>query len=108
MPPLLTALIVFGALGAIWFFFLRRQAELFCVRVRAGQAKLARGRIPPRLLTDIEDVMRRAGGDGEIRVVLDSNVPRVVTQGLSDGTTQQLRNVVGTWQVSQLRHGRGR
>jgi hypothetical protein len=38
-----------------------------------------------------------------VRVVVEQQQARVEGTGISAGTEQQLRNVLGTWQLAQLR-----
>jgi hypothetical protein len=86
---------------------LLRANELFCVRVREGRVRVVRGRIPPKLLTDIGDIVRRPAPIEEVvlRVVVEDRAPRVYVQGeLSDAQRQQLRNVVSMWPVAKIRN----
>jgi hypothetical protein len=105
--PLLLLLL---AAGALWFWSLRRSATLFVIRVRDGEAVLRRGRIPPALLADIKDIMRRSGaGRAEIRCEVSGGAPSLSLRGeVSADAAQQLRNVVGRFTVSALRRGRSR
>jgi hypothetical protein len=86
---------------------LLRANELFCLRVREGRVRVVRGRIPPKLLTDIGDILRRPAPieDVVLRVVVEDRAPRVYVQGeLSDAQRQQLRNVVSMWPVAKIRN----
>jgi hypothetical protein len=86
---------------------LLRANELFCLRVREGRVRVVRGRIPPKLLTDIGDIVRRPAPIEEVvlRVVVEDRAPRVYVQGeLSDAQRQQLRNVVSMWPVAKIRN----
>ena len=86
---------------------LRRATSLFVLGVRDGRVELSSGQVPPRLLRDIEDVMRRSGaGRATLRVIAEGGRPRVVGTGLDPATLQRLRNVVGGWTVAQIRAGR--
>lgn len=90
-------LVVFGA---------HRHASLFVIRVSNGQAHFVRGRIPPRLLADIKDVVRlNRAVEGTIRCVAEGGSATVRADGFPDGAMQQLRNVVGTYQLAQIRAG---
>jgi len=101
--------LVLAALGvAALIYSAGRYAELFSIRVESGRTRLVRGRIPPRLLSDIEDVLHRARvSSATIRVVTERGEPKLVAPDLSDGTRQQLRNVIGTYRVAQIRAGAG-
>ncbi len=95
------------ALGiAAVIYSARRHAELFVVRVQGGQARFMRGRLPPQLLADITDVVKRGKIDSaNIHVVAERGEPQVVAPELSAGVLQQLRNVVGMYKVAQIRTG---
>ncbi len=99
--------LVLTAVGiAALIYSARRHAELFVVRVQGGQSRFMRGRIPSQLLSDITDVVKRAKVESaNIHVVAEGGEPRVVAPELSPGTLQQLRNVVGTYKVAQIRAG---
>lgn len=97
---LLAAALVFG----LFWLSLRHHHELFYIRVESSQVTLKRGGAPPRLLADLKDVVKREKlRSGEIRVVVEGGAPHVLTQGLSPGVTQQVRNVVGTFKLATLR-----
>lgn len=87
---------------------IRRSTELFVVDVRKGRAFLRRGRIPQRLLNDLGDVVKRARVvSGTLRCVVEQGRPRLYPSGqLEAGTIQQLRNVVGTYDVAKIRAGK--
>jgi hypothetical protein len=103
--PLLLFLLVAGAL---WFWSLQRAATLFVIRVRGGETFLRRGRIPPPLLSDIKDIMRRSGCDhAEVRCDVSGGAPSLSLRGeVSADVAQQLRNVVGRYSVAALRRGK--
>jgi hypothetical protein len=94
--------------GALWFWSLRRAAALFVIRVRGGDAYLRRGRIPPPLLADIKDIMKRSrSGHAEIRCQVSGGAPSLSFGGeVSADVAQQLRNVVGHYSVAALRRGK--
>jgi hypothetical protein len=88
---------------------LRRSTQLFSVRAIGQKLELTQGRVPPRLLEDLHDVLRRASADGAtIRVIAESGRPRAIVTGVDAATAQRVRNVVGTWNVAQIRAGRRR
>ena len=104
---LLLALAVLVLLTVPIAVVVRRSTELFVIDVADGRVRLVRGRLPQRLFGDIEDVLRRAGLSGaRVRVVIDGSRPSVqASPDVSSGVAQQLRNVVGSYQVAQLRNG---
>jgi hypothetical protein len=62
--------------------------------------------LPARLFDDMQDVLERPRLDhAEVRVVSEQRRPRVVARGIRDGQLQRLRNVVGGYQVAQIRAG---
>lgn len=98
------------ALVAILLFVrqLRRSTELFVIAAEAGGARLVRGRIPPQLLTEIREIIRRSNSRGELRVVVERREPVLETRGeFSAGTLQQLRNVIGNTPLQRIRSGVG-
>jgi hypothetical protein len=83
-----------------------RANELFCLKAQGQRLKVVRGRIPQRLLDDIDDILRRPPSvtRATIRVVVEDGLPRVYVEGeLTDGQRQQLKNVVSTWPVARIR-----
>lgn len=85
---------------------LRRSNELFRARVRAGKLELVRGRIPQGLFDDLEDVFAGSTVDADLRVVKEHGRARVELTGAGEATTQRVRNVVGRFQVAEIRAGR--
>jgi uncharacterized protein DUF3634 len=100
--PLLLLAILTIPLGVA----MSRANELFVLRVRSGAVRIARGRIPQRLLDDISDVVKGTGAaDADIRAVVEGGRPAVYAFGrdLPQHLRQRLRNVISPWQVSQIR-----
>lgn len=97
-------IIVLLVLAVAGFFLWQRANELFCLSVRDGETLLVRGRLPVGLQQGLSDVVRRAGiRSGTIRGVRASSHARLVTRGIDERTTQQLRNVFGLSSVQKLR-----
>jgi hypothetical protein len=88
-------------------FSIYRSNELFVVEVRKGKVRFTRGRMPQRLLNEIADVVRRPRVvSGRIRVVKEGGMPKVQAEGqFEPDHLQRLRNVVGTYEVAQIRAG---
>jgi hypothetical protein len=88
-------------------FFARRANELFLLRARGGRFELVRGRLPHAMLSDLDDVASRARLDAvEVRAFVEGGMPRVQVSGPgADGVEQSLRNVVGRFQLTQIRSG---
>jgi hypothetical protein len=96
------------ALGVL-LWLARRAAELACFRVRDGRLVLHRGRVPPRLLGELQALFDGRTAEGlELRLVLDGGEPRVRGKGLDEGDLQRVRNVVGQFRTAELRQGRVR
>jgi hypothetical protein len=89
---------------------IRRGTELFSVTIEAGVPQLDRGRCPSRLFDELADVARLERLDGvRVSVVTSGGMPHLRTEGnVSEGQAQQLRNVVGSFQVAQIRRGNKR
>ncbi len=87
---------------------LRRATDLFVIEVVDGKPRLQRGRLPPALMSEVVDIVRRNRvRSGRFRVVTEGGEPRVLAEaGLPDAAVQQLRNVVGRYRVAQFRTGR--
>jgi len=85
---------------------LLRANELFCLRFGGGRIRIARGRIPQRLLDDIHDVVRDPPEvKGTLRGVSEGGRVRLYADAdLSDAQRQRLRNVIGQWSVTQVRN----
>lgn len=96
--------------GVFWWWGVERAATLFAVKVRAGRIRRIRGRIPPRLLTEITDIIERAHVvDASIRGVLRDGRPVLLFEGEMDPSAQQqMRNVVGQFSAAEIRGGRKR
>jgi hypothetical protein len=105
MMPLLLALVAL-VVSTPLVLALVRANELFFVRVRDGNMRLVRGRVPPRLFDDVADVVRRpAVPHAELRAVNEGGRPRLYAEGeLSPEHKQRLRNVIGAWSVQQIRN----
>lgn len=101
MAWLLIALV--GAAAILWWFSL--QEDLFCLSVRGGRLLIVRGRVPPRFVSDVRDILGRArAGDVTIRARPTAHSGRLIFTGeLDEFTQQRLRNVFGLIPAAQLR-----
>ncbi len=101
--------VVAALLLAVGYAFSRslgRATELCHIRVRAGKVEFVRGRMPIRLRHEIDDVLvRERVQDAELRLRVEAQQARLVASGLSGGTLQQLRNVIGRYPLAKLRSG---
>lgn len=91
-----------------WLWGLSRASTLFVVTIRDGRVARSRGRIPPRLLSEIADIIERAGVvRARIRGVVRDGRPVLLFDGeMSPGTMQQMRNVVGQFTAGEIRNRR--
>lgn len=101
MPWLLVAVV--GSAAILWWFSLHE--DLFCLSIRGGRLLIVRGRVPPRFVADVRDILGRARAD---RVTIrarptDSGGRLEFTGDLDEGTQQRLRNVFGLIPAVQLR-----
>ena len=91
------------------FYGLRRANELFALAVHGGKLTVKRGRLPPALFSDLQDIAARERLDGaEIRVVSESGVPRLLASAATPAFEQAARNVLGRFSVAQIRAGQRR
>jgi hypothetical protein len=103
----LTWVLMAAALGVLLLPLLisiRRSTELFKVRVAGGKVRFVRGRMPPSLLGDLEDVFRgSSSGRAEIRAIRQAGRAEIVASGeLSAEQLQRVRNVVGTYSLQRI------
>lgn len=91
-------------------FSLRRANELFVLAAHAGALSVKRGRLPAALFSDLEDIAARERLDNvEIRALSESGVPRLSFSNPNHaGAEQAARNVIGRFNVRQIRAGQRR
>jgi len=87
---------------------LRRVNELFAVSARGGKLRLLRGRMPQALFAELADIAERDHLDAiEWRVVSEGGAPRLLLAGTPHAAAEQAaRNVLGRYNLSQIRNGR--
>lgn len=97
---------VLVALAGVWMM-LRRANELCTLRVESGKCRVVRGRAPPRLIGDVEEIAHRARvREATVRVVVESGEPRAIMDAsVAEAVQQQIRNVVGQHRVVHFRTG---
>jgi hypothetical protein len=106
MSPALWLCIV-AAIAVVAALVFRRANELFALTMRDGKLAVARGRLPPALFGAIAEIVEREPLRGEIRVFSESGLPRLALSGASQPALEQAaRNVLGRYQVAQIRAGR--
>lgn len=105
MRALIIGLFILAVLW--WWWGLQQSAILFTVRVRDGTITRVRGRIPPRLLSEIKDVVERAGvTDAQFTARSRGDQPVLHFEGEMDpNMMQQMRNVMGQFTIGQIRTG---
>lgn len=99
LVPLAILIAVVAAIG----YAARRAITLFELRVHEGKVVSARGRVPPELLRDLEDVFARARAEGALRVHLENGRAQVAGAGMDEPTLQRARNVVGRFPIARLK-----
>lgn len=104
----MSSLLLLAVASAVAWFVLGRANELCSIRVEHGEARLARGKAPPRFLSDVREIARRAGlGAVTLRVVTEGGQPRLVPPAnIPEDAVQQLRNALGQHRVLHFRTGR--
>lgn len=100
--------LVLLALVAVGFgLAFRRANELFALGMKSGKLVVLRGRVPPALFGDLAEIVAREPLRGELRVLSESGLPRLTLHGASQPALEQAaRNVLGRYQVAQIRAGR--
>ena len=94
--PLLLILLV-AAIAVVVLVVLSRANEIFCVSIRGGRCIVVRGHVSPALWRELTAVVRMARVQrGTVRGVKDGGRARIVTEGIDEGTTQRLRNALGS------------
>jgi hypothetical protein len=90
-----------------WWWGLKQAAILFTVTVRGGKVVRIRGRIPPRLMVEIKEIIERAGvTQARFQALSRSGQPILHFEGEMDpALAQQMRNVIGQFTVGQIRTG---
>lgn len=90
-----------------WWWGLKQASILFTVTIREGKVSRVRGRIPPRLMAEIRDIVQRAGvTHASFVAVSRGGQPVLHFKGEMDpGLAQQMRNVVGQFSVGEIRTG---
>ncbi len=92
------------------FYGLRRANELFALSARAGKLTVTRGRLPPALFSELADIAARERLDNvRMRAVSEAGAPRLLFSGATHAAAEQAaRNVLGRFNVTQIRAGRRR
>lgn len=107
----MTSALLLVALGVLLLplvISIRRSTELFKLRVSAGKVRFVRGRMPPTLLSDLEDALRASPIErAEIQAIRRGGRAEIVARGdMSPEALQRVRNVVGTYSLQRIAAGR--
>jgi Protein of unknown function (DUF3634) len=108
--PMLSWLLLAACLLLPIAYGLRRANELFVLGERNGKLSVLRGRLPPALFADLTDIAERWPlGASELHVVSESGTPRLFVKGPEQpALAQAARNVLGRFNVAQIRAGKRR
>jgi len=89
-------------------YALARHNELFALAAHGGKLTVIRGRLPQALFSALSEIAARERLDQvELRVVSESGAPRLKVRGAAhEGLEQAARNVLGSYNIAQIRHGR--
>lgn len=103
-------LIMLGGLGLLLLplvISIRRSTELFKIKVRRGQARFVRGRMPQSLLTDIVDVVEGSNIEhADLLVVRRGGRAELVgTNKLNREQSQRLRNAIASYTLPRIAAG---
>jgi hypothetical protein len=102
---MVVAFLLLGGGLLAWAFL--RGARLFTLSVEGGRIVRVQGHLPPRLLSELRDVVERARlPRARLVAVARDGLPALTSDApLSEGLEQQLRNVLGQFSVAQIRRG---
>lgn len=105
MTWLLLGLVALALLPLI--ISIRRGTELFLIKVRDGDARFSRGRMPQSLLDDIGDIVSSPlVARADLLAVRRGGRPELVVRGeVSPDQRQRLRNVLGQYSVQRIAAG---
>jgi hypothetical protein len=107
----LLALLLVGCFAALFAVAVHRANELFVLKVTPGDEQpvtFVRGRIPPRLLQDLRELLVASGAHGRVRALVVRGAATLEARGtFSPETLQRARNLVGLYPLAKLRSGVG-
>ncbi len=84
----------------------RASRRLLVVDLRDGAVVRARGRAPPGVVGEIEDIARRAQANGRFVVIIEGDSAALrADPSIGEATAQRLRNVVGRFPLARWRNG---
>lgn len=105
----LLALLLVGGFAALFAVAVHRSNELFVLNVTPGVEQpvtFVRGRVPPRLLQDLRDLLAASGARGKLRALVVRGAPTLEARGdFSIETLQRARNLLGLYPLAKLRAG---
>lgn len=104
MIDLVIAALVIAGIVAIYVAADRRRVIAVCT-IERGRVRVVRGRLAPAVLAEITDVAQRMKiARATVEVRKESGLAAVRVKGVVDERAgQQLRNVIGRFQLSQLK-----
>lgn len=94
-----------GLVSVVFFLWSQRRREIFRIEVRDGRVRVRRGHVPPGMLGEFAEVVRRPPVRLAVivawRGLLGANL--TTTGELDAGREQRLRNIFSLYPASQLR-----
>jgi hypothetical protein len=91
-PALIVAVVALG-FAAVWLGFVPPPQAAILIRIRAGQAQLARGRLRSDVLASVSHVLEDARVKGGFIAITSQDRVRF-SVGIPPGVRQRLRNVL--------------
>lgn len=91
-------------LGFAWLLFaVSRARHLFALRIRKGKIVSVKGRIPPSVVGELDDVFKNTATDGTLTGSSETGRVRLDFSGkITDNVMQRARNVVGMFPLSRF------
>jgi len=104
MSELISIAILIAAIAAVVIAADRRRT-IAVVTFERGTARTTRGRLPARVMNELRDVAERMRiKSGIVTIRRESGAARLDIAGVEDArAVQQLRNVLGRFQIAELR-----
>ncbi len=98
------AIVLFSAIAVLLVLVDRSRVIAVC-EVKGGTLRVTRGRLSPRVLFELRDVVTRMRLSGaKITVRKERGMPKLLLRGVNHpAAEQQFRNVIGRFKLAELR-----